>query len=134
MPDNKEMGQRIQAARKRKGITQQQLADSLGLATGTVQQYELGKRTPKNGTIKAIAAILEMTPFDLIGPEWFDLQAGPEYLADLREGVNALHVVEEAFGEPASQMVARFSELNDTGQQKALDYISDLAEQPKYQK
>lgn len=134
MPNNKEMGQRIQIARKRKGITQQQLADSLGLATGTVQQYELGKRTPKNDTIKAIAAILDMTPFDLIGPEWFDLQAGPEKLAELRGQVGALRAVATAYGEAASDLVASFSELNEIGQKKALDYVSDLSEQPKYQK
>lgn len=128
------MGQRIQAARKRKGKTQKELAESLGLATGTIQQYELGKRTPKNDTIKAIAAILEMTPFDLVGPEWFDLQLGPEKIDDLREGANALHIVSKSFGEPASEIVAKFSELNETGQQKALDYVSDLADQPKYQK
>lgn len=128
------IGEKIKAKRMEKGLTQKKLGELAGIAEPTIRRYEASKLNPKKETIKKIADGLGISPLDLIGPEWFDLQAGPEYLADLREGVNALHVVEEAFGEPASQMVARFSELNDTGQQKAFDYISDLAEQPKYQK
>lgn len=84
------MGQRIQDARKKKGLTQKELAEALQLATGTIQQYELGKRVPKNDTIKAIAAKLGMTPFDLIGPEWFDVQLGEEKLTEFRNEVNEL--------------------------------------------
>ena len=95
MPDSKDLGHRIQVARKRKGITQQQLANSLGLATGTVQQYELGKRTPKNETIKLIANCLEITPFDLLGPEWFDIQDEPERLSKLRDSITQFQALEQ---------------------------------------
>lgn len=52
------VGQRIQSARKAKGWTQKELADRLDLATGTVQQYELGKRSPSIDTLQAIARLL----------------------------------------------------------------------------
>lgn len=95
MDKAKEMGRRIQAARKKKGLTQKELADDLQLATGTIQQYELGKRTPKNDTLKAIASRLDISPLDLIGLEWFDLQIGAENLSELQKGVSTLQALEQ---------------------------------------
>lgn len=55
------LGPRIATARKAKGLTQKELATQLGLATGTVQQYELGKRRPDVDVLKNIADILGVT-------------------------------------------------------------------------
>lgn len=60
------LGPRIAAARKAKKMTQKELAASLGLATGTVQQYELGKRRPDIDGLKAIANILDVSVDALI--------------------------------------------------------------------
>lgn len=38
------VGEKIQAVRKEKGLSQKDLAKILNIATGTVQQYEAGKR------------------------------------------------------------------------------------------
>lgn len=59
------IGIRIQEARKVKGWTQKELAEKLGLATGTVQQYELGKRSPSIETLKKIAELLNVSVDDL---------------------------------------------------------------------
>lgn len=130
------IGEKIKAARKGCGLTQRQLGERCEPKIHEVQirKYERGEVTPKLDTIKRIATGMGITPVDLIGPEWFDLQAGPKKLDELREQVGALQAVETAYGEAASDLVASFSELNETGQKKALDYVSDLAEQPKYQK
>ena len=61
------VGQRIQAARKTKGLTQKQLGERVGLATGTIQQYELGKREPKVETLQKIASALNVFITDLTG-------------------------------------------------------------------
>lgn len=42
-----EIGQSIQEARKKAKLTQKELAEKVGIATITVQQYERGVRTPK---------------------------------------------------------------------------------------
>lgn len=55
------LGPRIAAARKAKKMTQKELAANLGLATGTIQQYELGKRRPDIDVLKAIANILDVS-------------------------------------------------------------------------
>lgn len=49
------VGNKIQECRKKYGITQRELAERCGLATGTIQQYESGKRTPKIENLAKIA-------------------------------------------------------------------------------
>lgn len=39
------LGRALQMIRKQSGLTQEELAQKLGLATGTIQQYELGIRS-----------------------------------------------------------------------------------------
>lgn len=56
-----DIGKRIQTARKAKKLTQKQLAEKLGVATGTIQQYELGKRTPGLETVLDISDALEVS-------------------------------------------------------------------------
>ena len=48
-----------------KGWTQKELAEQLNLATGTVQQYELGKRSPSLETLQKIAKLFDVSMDDL---------------------------------------------------------------------
>lgn len=50
----------IRAARLYRGLTQQKLANLCGLATGTIQQYELNKRNPKIEQVAKIAEALDL--------------------------------------------------------------------------
>ena len=61
------IGERIQSARKQKGLTQKELAQKLGLATGTIQQYELNKRQPRMELLKEIASVLDVEVGYLLG-------------------------------------------------------------------
>lgn len=45
----------IRRARRAAGLTQKQLADAIGCAPGTIQQYERGVREPKSARLKEIA-------------------------------------------------------------------------------
>lgn len=56
----------ITAARKAAGMSQQQLADALGIAQQHVSRWERGERTPRIATLKRIAAVLGCSPRDLI--------------------------------------------------------------------
>ena len=60
-----EIGDNIQKYRKLKGLTQKELAEKSGLATGTIQQYELKKRNPKFETLCKIANAMEI-PVDFL--------------------------------------------------------------------
>lgn len=52
----------IQELRKRRGLTQGQLAEALGTTRVTIARYETGERTPRLQTIEKLAAILQVTP------------------------------------------------------------------------
>lgn len=54
------VGEKIQAIRKEKGLSQKELADKLGIAPGTIQQYEAGKRKVTIEKLMRIAATLEV--------------------------------------------------------------------------
>lgn len=75
-------GELIQVKRKEKGYTQKQLAEKCGVATGTIQQYELNKREPRQEQLRKIAEALNISLNDLI-PDSFEqtIQAGRELLA-----------------------------------------------------
>lgn len=128
------ISEKIKAIRKERGLTQKQFGDLCGIHEVQIRKYERGEVTPKMENIKKIADGLGVHPSDLIGPEWFDMEVGPERLTELRDSVNTLVAVGKVFGESASDLLSKFSELNPSGQQKALDYVSDLTEQAKYQK
>ncbi len=52
--------ERLKNTRKRRGLTQAQLAKDSGLAIGTIQQYELNKRTPRPDALAKIANALNV--------------------------------------------------------------------------
>ena len=54
------IGERLRAARKEKGLTQSELADRLGISFVGVSQWESGKRNPKKETLIRLAAVLEV--------------------------------------------------------------------------
>ena len=64
MPDN--FGERLRTFRKKTGITQEELADILGISYMTVRRWEAGKVTPRIDEIKALAKALNVTEQDLL--------------------------------------------------------------------
>jgi len=58
---NVTMGERIKAARKRAGLTQEQLAKKCEIATVTIGQYERNKRQPRIEQLQAIADVLNIS-------------------------------------------------------------------------
>lgn len=54
-------------ARKRAGLTQQDLADRIGVARSTINMYELGNREPKVEMIEKLAEALGTTPAEITG-------------------------------------------------------------------
>jgi transcriptional regulator with XRE-family HTH domain len=63
------IGDNIQFYRKKKNLTQKELADKLNVAVGTIQQYELDKREPKFSMIQKLALALSTNPYALYGIE-----------------------------------------------------------------
>lgn len=59
--------ERLKEARARKGPTQREVAEYLGIAVHTYQQYELASRRPNYEILAAIADYLEVTTDYLLG-------------------------------------------------------------------
>lgn len=51
---------RLRQARKRQGLTQEELGKKSGLSTYTIQRYEYGRLNPKKDTVAKLAAALNL--------------------------------------------------------------------------
>ena len=71
-------GQRIKAARKAAGLTQQELADRLHVSFVNISQYENDKRNPKLETLRKIAAAIGVPDYELIGDNELDKPDAPK--------------------------------------------------------
>lgn len=59
-------GENLRGARIAAGLTQEALAQRLGVVKQTIGNYERGEREPDLATLRAIAAALGVTPADLL--------------------------------------------------------------------
>lgn len=105
------IGSRIREARKRAGLTQKALALQIGVATGTVQQYELGKRQPRLEQIYTIADALNIPVENLLGID-----------------------AENRIVSSTDKLLCFFDRLNENGQQKAIEHVEELSEIPRYRR
>lgn len=123
--------ERLRAARKKAGLTQQRLAEKSGLATGTIQQYELNKRTPKPEAVAKIAEALDLGySYTKDGEPYFydfvDTVQRPEYAKN--EKFNNIQYKD------AQRIIEPYERLNDIGKNEAIKRVEELTELKKYAK
>jgi transcriptional regulator with XRE-family HTH domain len=58
----------LRAAREAKFLTQQELAAQAGMNPSTISELEVGKRKARFRTIRQLAAVLAVTPEQLVAP------------------------------------------------------------------
>lgn len=117
----------IRYFRKERGYTQKQLSELAGIATITLQQYELGKREPKLDNIAKIADALAVPLAALL-----DIDETDQALNVLSEFKN-VDVNPSKYPDMFNlQELASYFSLNRKGKDKALSYIEDLAKLPEY--
>ena len=141
------IGERIKKARIKSGLTQRELAEQCGLSTGTIQQYELNKRTPKNRDIlNTIANVLNVSAIYLdFGIDALNThnntmniknelaQDFTTMLSTLKETLlenNAANIFSD---DPAEDLLYNFWLLNEKGQEKAIEQVELLTQIPSYQ-
>jgi transcriptional regulator with XRE-family HTH domain len=54
------LGQNLRAARKRLGLTQEQVSERSGVQAGEVSRIERGQRDPQVSTVEKLAAAVEV--------------------------------------------------------------------------
>lgn len=113
------VGERIKCYRLEKGWTQEELGKHLGVGKAAIQKYESGQvQNLKSSTIKTLCELFNTRPFDFIFDE-LDHDEKPEI---------------EVVNTKKTSLLKIFITLNAVGQQKIIDYASDLLEIPKYRK
>lgn len=96
------LGARIKELRKRKGLTQDQIAEKVDLAPRYISLIEVGRSSPSLETIENIARVLEVDLRDLFDFSHLDPEATtPEELSSVLEGLN----------EPNRQLLSRIARL-----------------------
>jgi transcriptional regulator with XRE-family HTH domain len=106
------LGQRIVHYRKRAGISQKNLAATVGISSSALNNYEKGKREPNISVLMRLAEALDITGDALLG-----LDPHPELVAQ-----NGGEYI----------MLRAIRGLNKLGRDRALEFISGLKELPKY--
>jgi transcriptional regulator with XRE-family HTH domain len=90
--ERKELGNRLKQARKEKGLSQEELANLVGLKVGTVSKYEQGDRTPGIGKLQLIANALgcETSRFVASGDKYVRMTQTTDYGNNLDAYLNWL--------------------------------------------
>ncbi|MBQ8881515.1 MAG: helix-turn-helix transcriptional regulator [Oscillospiraceae bacterium] len=135
--------QKIREVRKAAGKSQEELAEVLGVNRATVSKYETGVIEPSVSQLVQIAKF-----FGIHFREFLDdleAQVYEAYSSGFDAGVHAEEINNLAlqsvmyddgyrFTEAEVRLVNAFSQLNDEGQQKAVERVEELTEIPKYKK
>ena len=60
------LGKNLRAARKKLGLTQEEVSERSGVQAGEVSRIERGKRDPQVSTVEKLAKAVETTPGRLL--------------------------------------------------------------------
>lgn len=84
------LGESIRSHRKKMGLTQEQLAEALGVTTGAVHKWESGKTTPELTMLVQIAQFFETSIDELLDYGWESGNMGQaaQQIAAYRNGRN----------------------------------------------
>lgn len=112
--------ERLKQARLDKGLTQEQLADLIGVAKSTLNGYEKGNREPDFFKIKMLIEVLGVDA---------------NYLLCIDESETIKKAPTENISESDPQrqrLLDNYEALNPLGRSKLVDYSDDLADSLKY--
>lgn len=115
------MGQRIKLLREERKYTQEQFGAIIGVSKSTIGMYEVDRREPDKEKLETIADFFNVDMDFLYGKS--NYRNKQEWL--LSQTDLTLNTAEE-------NLLTDFRILNNIGQNKAIDYVSDLADNPKY--
>lgn len=112
------------ALRKEKGLTQDELAQKLGISKSSVAMWETGQRLPSPDVYELIA-------------DYFNVDI--DYLygrTDIRQRVrfDESGNAQRTLLTDESQLLDAFDKLNSDGKQKVMTYLDDLLVNEKYKK
>ena len=131
------VGQRIKEARKIAKLTQRELAEKAGTATGTIQQYELGKRQPRLQQLRQIAQVLDADVVYLIsGQTSAEVEQGilAQAEAEAKYYVKGRFAEAETWKSRKDEIGEDLAKLNDDGQIEAVKRVKELTRLDEYRR
>ena len=130
------VGENIRAARKKADITQEALAQKIGVKRAVISKYETGEISPTVAQLQNIANALDVPAMSLIPTAPQQIVRGIVLESLLKDAQTPQEdIVWQAACSPEKQrMNIAFDKLNNEGQEKAIERIEELTEIPKYQR
>lgn len=138
------IGERIKSLRRQNGMTQTELGNIIGVQQSAIRKYEHGEITNiPSDKIEMIAKTFNVSPAYIMG--WEETQpATPDDLerwdrdlnpdGKLAKEVKLIEDVENQWGKLTVDMINLFNSLNDKGQKKAIDNVTDLTMIEQYKR
>lgn len=128
---------RIKELRKTKKLSQEKLADMIGVTKQAVSQYERGVRKPDIPTIDALCDVFNVSSDYLLGKDNVTLRfVGRDELRKLDSPQdncdNICELFSECHGAKAHKMVESFLKLDDLDRSFVLGQMSGLLRADKY--
>ena len=123
------VAERIKQLRKEANLTQEELANQLGLKKVSIQKYENGGVTNiKSQTLEKLGEIFNVSPAYLMGWDRFDNID----TTNIKEDLQILDLIRIHCGYVGIELFQIFNELNEEGKRKILYYAEDIVQITKY--
>ncbi|MBQ6430825.1 MAG: helix-turn-helix domain-containing protein [Oscillospiraceae bacterium] len=121
---SKAIGEQIKKMRKLRKLTQKQLAEAAKVATGTIQQYELGKRKPSFENLIAISHALNVSVNMLC-----DLNSAPVIQLEDDEFFIITGVLADGFRSVYREISRQIELFGDQSDRHPLEYLAFITEE-----
>ena len=124
--------ERMREARKKKGLTQKQLGEMLGVSQSMIGQFESGKHAPRMDTVEKICKALDLDILaDYAIPFDYDAENKAVYIyPQIKEQAKRWN--NQRIEAEKDILVQSFLKLNHVGRRKALEAVADLTQIQKY--
>lgn len=121
---------KLRDLRKKKGLTQQELSDRLGISRSAVSMYEREDREPDFETLELIADFFNVDMNYLLGES-----SETTVIVRHNDDESMKEFLERVLPEDSrSKIFSICYDLNEDGQKRLLEYAKDLSEMMKYKK
>lgn len=134
--------EKIREARKRKGLTQEQLSKMLGVQRSVISKYETGLIVPSIPQLQKIAAALDVSVSSLLYDHAIDFNIenkkksegiAPEEFEKLQKLIQSLADVLPTYCvADADILLQYYNKLNHKGREEAIKRTAELSRQEEY--
>lgn len=132
MLNNKNIGKNIKRIRKEKKLSMDTLAKKLGLSNrSSIAHIENGSRSLRLDTVEKIAKALEVSPFEIMGPSYFDNILD---IDKIKSDVELFDKISSCYEENETvQLIEIINNFNNIKDKKRLvDYSNNLLNADEY--